>query len=96
LEAMAPAEPVHQIGGYACAIQGDRMDVVCQEINHRLHATDGAAGGDVTDWRLLLQLDTDKAAAMMWGDTGRLYFWIHEQDARAGDFDKAWMILQCS
>jgi uncharacterized protein YwqG len=32
---------------------------------------------------------------MMWVDTGRIYFWIREQDARAGDFSKAWMILQC-
>ena len=96
LEAMAPAEPVHQIGGYACAIQGDQMDVECQKINQRLHPADEAAGDGAADWRLLLQIDTDEAAGMMWGDTGRIYFWIREQDARAGDFGKAWMILQCS
>ena len=46
------------------------------------------------DWRLLLQLDTDNDAGMMWGDTGVLYFWIREQDARAKDFSKVWVILQ--
>jgi uncharacterized protein YwqG len=44
---------------------------------------------------LLLQLDTDDDAGMMWCDVGSLYFWIREQDARAGDFSKIWMILQC-
>jgi len=50
--------------------------------------------GNVTDWRLLLQLDTDDDAGMMWCDVGSLYFWVREQDARAGDFSAAWMILQ--
>lgn len=47
------------------------------------------------EWGLLLQVDTDNDAGMMWGDTGMLYFWIREQDARAHDFSKVWMILQC-
>jgi len=34
---------------------------------------------------LLLQLDADDEAAMMWDDVGRLYFWIHEKNALAGD-----------
>jgi len=47
------------------------------------------------DWRLLMQVDTDAAAEMMLGDTGRLYFWIRDQDLRARRFDKTWMIFQC-
>jgi uncharacterized protein YwqG len=31
----------------------------------------------------------------MWGDAGILYFWIREEDARAGRFDQAWAVLQC-
>ena len=36
----------------------------------------------VGKWRLLLQLDSDDDAGMMWGDEGTLYFWVPEADAR--------------
>ena len=32
----------------------------------------------------------------MWGDVGRLYFWIRDADLRARRFDATWLILQCS
>jgi uncharacterized protein YwqG len=102
LEAMAPAEPAHQIGGYPDAIQNEDMEMECQRITSGVRFAATAEPkeasdrrGDVADWRLLLQLDTDNDAGMMWGDTGRLYFWVREQDARAADFSKAWMLLQC-
>lgn len=89
---MEPPPPTHQIGGYPSPIQNDSMEVACQAIAERL----GDRGGSAADWRLLLQLDTDDEAGMMWGDVGSLYFWVREQDARAGDFSRAWTILQCS
>lgn len=91
LSDLAPASPAHQIGGYPCPVQSDSMEGECQDIAKRL----GQRDADVADWRLLLQLDTDDEAGMMWGDVGALYFWIREQDARAGDFSKVWTILQC-
>lgn len=87
----APDPPMHQIGGYPCPVQNDDMEAECEKIAARL----GRRGGDAADWRLLLQLDTDDDAGMMWGDVGSLYFWVREQDASAGDFSKIWMILQC-
>jgi len=88
---LAPAAPVHQIGGYPCPVQSDSMEAECHDIARRLgHPSDEA------DWRLLLQLDTDYDAGMMWGDVGSLYFWIREQEARTGDFSRIWMILQCN
>ena len=90
IEALAPAEPVHQVGGFPAPIQSDEMELECQR---NLQSRDKNARA--SDWRLLLQLDTDTEAGMMWGDTGRLYFWVREQDARAGDFSRTWTILQC-
>ena len=46
------------------------------------------------DWRLLLQVDSDADASMMWSDVGRLYFWMREEDMRAGNFDAVWLFLQ--
>lgn len=77
------------------------MEFECQNVcprrpdRSRTAATAGPARG-AADWRLLLQLDTDSDADFMWGDMGRLYFWVREQDARAGDFSRIWAILQCS
>ncbi|WP_340643694.1 YwqG family protein [Phenylobacterium sp.] len=87
---LAPAAPAHQIGGYPAPVQSDDMEAECENIARRL----GHGGGDPADWRLLLQLDTDEDVGMMWYDVGSLYFWIREQDARAGDFSKVWVILQ--
>ena len=66
------------------------MEAQCHDIARSL-----GQPSEVADWRLLLQLDTDYDAGMMWGDVGCLYFWIREQDARAGDFSRICMILQC-
>jgi len=46
-------------------------------------------------WRLLLQVDSDEDIDMTWGDCGRLYFWIRQQDLLQGNFDNVWVILQC-
>lgn len=88
----APASPAHQIAGYPFLVQSDDMEAKCQRVAPRA----GKRPGVAADWRLLLQLDTDDEAGMMWGDVGSLYFWIREQDARAGDFSNIWTILQCN
>lgn len=103
-EAMVPEEPAHQVGGYPGPIQGDDMEWQCQMVTHGIFTGNAKAyrskqGLDLkagaSEWLLLLQLDTDESAGMMWGDAGRLYFWIREEDVRARDFSKTWTILQC-
>ena len=49
------------------------------------------------DWLLLLQLGTIETdgADVMWGDCGKLYFYIKKQDLTERNFDGVWVILQC-
>lgn len=43
---------------------------------------------------LLLQVDSDDAAAMTWGDVGRLYFLTRREDLLARRFDAVRCELQ--
>jgi uncharacterized protein YwqG len=45
----------------------------------------------VTDWKLLLQLDSDMEAGMDWADS-MVCFWIREQDLRERNFSKVWQV----
>ncbi len=36
-----------------------------------------------------------EAPQRMWGDAGRLYFMIREEDLAARRFEDCWMTLQC-
>ena len=59
---------------------------------------DAASDPAVLDnWRLLFQLDTVTQGdfELMFGDCGRLYFYIRRDDLLARRFDKVWLTLQC-
>jgi uncharacterized protein YwqG len=72
---------VHRIGGHPNLVQYRQLE--------------GTGDTGASDWRLLLQLDSENDAGMMWGDLGRLYFMIREQDLRSLSFGKAWLDWQC-
>ncbi|MEO8115794.1 MAG: YwqG family protein [Phenylobacterium sp.] len=106
LNASAPKDaPWHQVGGYPAAIQTSAMALDCQLASNGVYlgGPEGYASSrrkvleaGAKDWQLLLQVDSDDDAGMMWGDVGMLYFWVREEDARRGDFAGVWMVLQCS
>ncbi len=50
---------------------------------------------EMSDWELLLQLDSDRDVGMIWGDCGMLHFWIRKQDAEQKDFSKILMTMRC-
>jgi uncharacterized protein YwqG len=94
----------HQMFGCPAQVQDGDMQLECQLVTHGLHCGDGSGYKDprkkeleknAHQWHLLLQLDSDDGANMMWGDCGRLFFWIHEDDLKQAKFDNVWMILQC-
>ncbi len=40
-------------------------------------------------WEFLLQIDSDEEPGWMWGDQGRLYFWIRPKDLKRRLFEKS-------
>ncbi len=93
----------HRLLGHPDPVQGD-MQLEAQLAFHGVSCGDGFREDDerieelrpgATSWRLLLQVDTDDNAGMMWGDAGRIYFWMRRDDLRARRFENSWLVLQC-
>lgn len=97
-------KPSHQILGYPQAVQNPDIDEEAAMVSSGIYIGSGIdrdsedvqkALREKDQWVLLLQLDTDDDAEMMWGDVGTLYFYIHLDDLKKKDFSNVWMILQC-
>lgn len=94
---------VNKILGYSDNIQND-MELECELVTNGLYCGDQTGFNDrrakelepnAKNWRLLLQIDSNEENEMMWGDCGRLYFWIKKEDLLNKQFDKSWFSLQC-
>lgn len=61
-----------------------------------LEERDQLRGPSTEKWRLLFQLDTveQDGFELMFGDCGRIYFYISKEDLEAGRFDRVWLIQQ--
>lgn len=92
----------HRMGGYPDPIQEDPK----LEIQLFTHGLLGDSDGykkakelglypGARDWQLLLQVDSEEDAGMMWGDVGILYFLIHPQDLASRNFENVQFVLQC-
>jgi uncharacterized protein YwqG len=103
-EVLPSGDPViHRLLGHPDPVQGD-MQLECQLAVNGVYCGDGSSSRDprtarlrpgAMDWRLLMQVDSQDEAGMMWGDVGRLYYWIRQEDLTAGRWDRTWLILQC-
>jgi len=90
--------PIHRLGGVPHEIQNP-MQAEC-ELARRGEDPHAPPYSRLEEeakarWRLLLQVDSDDAAGMMWGDAGMLYYWIRDDDLAARRFDRAWCVMQC-
>ncbi len=96
---------IHRCGGHPDEVQGE-MRLECQLVSHGIYCGDPAGYADprrsaleagVADWELLLQVDSDEdELGWMWGDMGRLYFWIRREELERLEFGNVWGVMQCS
>ena len=93
----------HQLLGHPKEIQSE-MQLECQLASNGVYCGNpegyqnplvGELRSKASQWTLLFQCDSDDNVGWMWGDVGRLYFWITESDLVAQRFENVWMILQC-
>jgi len=82
---------VSKLLGFPDQIQGE-MEEECDMMESGLKTELNSVN---PDWVLLFQLDSVESSNMMWGDVGRLYFWIKKEDLMNQNFDDVLMIMQC-
>lgn len=97
------SEPGNKLLGHSNNIQGG-MELECELVSNNLYCgnssgyVEGHARGldkNTNRWNLLLQVDSNEDLGMVWGDAGRLYVWITEEDLEEKNFQASWVILQC-
>lgn len=93
----------NKILGHSVNIQGG-MELECELVTNGLYCGDSTGYNspkakelreNYKNWQLLLQIDSDDEADMMWGDSGCLYFWIKKEDLKNKKFENSWFSLQC-
>jgi uncharacterized protein YwqG len=91
-----------KILGYPDAIQSE-MEQSCELLYYELNeeSIDKNDPGiqqifkDAVRWKLLMQFTSNDMVDMMWGDEGKLYFFIRDNDLKNKNFLHVWMKLQC-
>jgi len=93
----------NKILGHSNVIQNG-MELECELVTNGLYC--GNSSGyenpkrkelekNIDNWNLLLQIDTNEDIDMMWGDDGRIYLWITDENLKNKKFENSWLILQC-
>lgn len=96
-------ELINKVLGHADPVQSG-MELECEYVTNKINC--GTPEGyaiakfrglekNASRWNLLMQVDSNEDIGMMWGDMGRLYLWITDEDLAARNFENTWLILQC-
>lgn len=89
----------HRLGGYPSEGQGGALALEAELMSRDEHEALHALSKDpvafhtlneeaISTWRMLLQIDADDELGMTWLSSGTVWFFIREEDARAGDFSQ--------
>lgn len=91
-------ESAGKLLGYADLIQGEML-LNCEMVLMENYNCDISqiTPDELNEWQLLFQLDsvTTDDFELMFGDCGRIYFYIRKEDLKNCNFDNCWLILQC-
>lgn len=98
-------EEISKLLGYADIIQNS-MQLQCEQVDSGIYCGNQVKVSNTElklmkerskEWELLFQLDTVSTEdfELMFGDCGRIYFFIRKCDLQDRRFDKAWLTLQC-
>jgi uncharacterized protein YwqG len=68
--------------------------IYCGDANGYAQGRKKGLDAGASDWRLLLQVDSEERTGMYWGGSGRIYFLIRHRDLQDRRFEKVWLILQ--
>lgn len=87
----------HRILGHPDQLQDD-MRLQCALASHGIRDINDpradALKQTVSNWLLLLQIDSDEQAGMRWADNGMLYYWIEQEPLHNRNFADVWLVLQ--
>lgn len=85
--------PRHQIGGWADPVQGPvELEVAQAAIAEENPYGSAAHIAEALQWRPLLQVDSDDASQMMWGDVGTLYWLGRDSDGELGELGELGLV----
>jgi hypothetical protein len=87
---------VHRFMGHPDPVQGGVFRATERELALKSGGTPFYDGPEFAEWMLMLQVDSEDAAKMMWGDVGRLYFCIKRSDWETRQFDRMICEMECS
>lgn len=95
----------HRFCGYPYPVQGGALALECELLAQGRESERNKIYKDpvafealnreaTAKWRMLLQIDSDDALEMNWVDGGTIWYFIREEDARAGDFSQVQYYIQ--